>query len=320
MSSPVDLSQIPHDFDSLVALDRCVAAQGQTDLVCQNAKLALQPTLYAFLRITPAPGGTFTERPNIVLNFDGGAVYEASHRAFLTVADSPGATEAPTIHHSRDRGVLMLTPDVSNFYVAAADVFEARIVMIQQDAPEKYRLLCHWTLGESVSGGTNKHPRWGLVTGHYCGSVAGRAVSSVTARLGGAGGMASGSHLTVYGTESALLSPSHIYDLDESWSTSGIWRPTPTDKAMFRRVMKIEGLPSPGTAEVYALPDTNLSVRTARIQEVWIVDESAGESEDPGDSLGFSITGTQLTVASPSGARDFSGYDYAYVVLHFARP
>lgn len=316
--SPVDLTQIPHEFDSIINLDRAIAGSKQTEMICEDPRLADFPVFYANVRVNPDPSDAMTNRVALVFNDDTLPVYEASHRAHLIVADSPAATESPTIEHVRDAGSLYLTPNLSNFKLAAADVFDCWIQVMQQDAKEKYRFLCWWTLGESTYTGTNKHPRYGFVTGHYCGSVAGKAIAKVTARFGDTGRMAAGSLLSIYGTESALLSPSWIYSEGESWSTSAVW--VPTAKPLFRRVLKVTNIPAPGFSNTRAIPDTNLNVLTARLEEAWVVDESLGISEDPGDQLGFKIDATMLQVSSPSGGRDFSGYDYAYVVFHFARP
>lgn len=315
----VDPSTIVPELDSFCLLCRRTASVGESELVAADGRMANYQDLFAHVMVYPAPamGNANTERPWIRFNEESGAVYEASHRGDLIVADSPASTESPTIEHVRDATRLHLLPSISNFLLGSADVFSAWMHIICLDSDEQYRIETHWDVGEGVFGGTNKHPRHGEMIGHYIGSVAGRRIKSVTLSFDEIGRLGSGSSISVYGKRSPLLDADWNYELDRSATTSGVWRPT--DKALFRRVMKVTNLPAPGFSNTRPLPDTSFAMATMRISEAWVVDESQGISEDPGDQLGFKIDATTLQVSSPSGGRDFSGYDYAYVVLNWTR-
>ncbi len=308
-------------LDSYNLIARRVAAVGESEIVLTDSRMANHRQLFVNVMVYPAPnaGNQGTEVPFLWFNLDRSAAYEGMHRAYVNTADSPPSTEEATSWHHTNAPRLRLVPGGSSaFVLAAGEVFTSWMFLEQQDAVEQYRIHEWWAIGESVSGGTNKHPRYGHLAGQYIGSVAGKKISTIGLVLAPWGRMGQGSELSVYGLRTPLLDGSFDYNDQKSASTTGMW--APTSKAMFRRVMKVSPLPIPGSTQPFSLADTSFNIGTMNIAEVWIVDESEGISEAPSQGIAFSISGTMLNVASASGGKDWSGYDYAYVVLTWARP
>jgi len=312
------------ELDSFTLLGRATASVNESDLIVSDRRIADFRDFYAQVMVYPASGqgNLGTERPFVWFNDDHPAAYEASHRAHLIVADSPAASESPTIEHVKDQDRLCLVPPTaSNFQVGAADVFAAWLHFQCMDTDNQYRITEYWTLGESTYTGTNKHPRHGQMIAQYIGAVANKRIQKIQLSFGGNGRLGAGSSISVYGKRSPLLDFDCDYSDQRSVSTCGVWMPT--QKPLFRRLVKTL-IPSPGSSAFFALPDTNVDKATIRVNECWLVNETLGKSEMVGHELRVWIDTDApgyVFLESPVGARDLaSEYEYVWCVLTWARP